>query len=353
MKLKRAVRVIIMCLCVFFGIQGMQKILIPFSSHDTNQNRTFYEQPDNTIDVLAVGTSLMMMGFSPLRMYDKTGITAYNRASSCQAPQITYFTVKKTLKTQKLKAVICSATVLTIKFNYDKKEAWLRRGMDYKKFSADKIKIAKDLASRSKEQSLASYIFPILRYHSRWTDVFKGELTDERDGEYDYNRGYTPIYGHLERPNVAARNLANREKIIISDDTKYWMGKTIQLCKENNVKFIIIGNMTMQWTKGMHNATKDYADKMNVDFYDYNFSPYQEECGLDWEKDFYDRKHTNIFGVFKLTDDIGKILVEKYKIGKSKLPEKVKAQYREDIKRLMQKYQEALNGKTDNKITWE
>lgn len=57
----------------------LQNRLIPHHDLYSSQFKTFYNTPRNSIDVLVVGTSTVMVGVSPLKIYDETGILAHNR----------------------------------------------------------------------------------------------------------------------------------------------------------------------------------------------------------------------------------------------------------------------------------
>ena len=204
----------ILAVCLFYA----QQQLIPFNDQDTNQTATFYETEEDSVDVLTVGASSVMVSFSPLRLYENTGITSYVRCSSVQAPPVTYLNVKESLKTQKPKLVVVSAYTLLLEYDYDEYESWLRRGMDYKKLSIDKIKIAKAISDRSEWQTTSSFIFPILRYHARWKNILNGENHKEHLGEYDYMHGQFPVYKHKTIEDVSAEKMAETELAHITDD---------------------------------------------------------------------------------------------------------------------------------------
>ena len=346
---KNVIKIVCFLIILTTSVLLVQHYFMPFGEHDTNQTLSFYELEEDSVDVLFVGTSLMMMGVSPLKIYDSTGISSYNRACSVQFPQITYLTVKETLKTQHPKVVMCSAISVINSFNYDKWEPWLRRGMDYKKLSVDKLEIAEDIVERSSNQTLSSYVMPLLRYHSRWSELIT-EGYDERYGDYDYLRGMTAVYKHKYIEDRSHINLQNMEKATITKDISYWLKKTIKLCKKNDIEFVIVGNKMNRWTGGMHNTVQKFADENNVDFLDYNLPPLVNTCDLDWETDYCDRKHTNVNGTLKFSETLGQVLQEKYRLKPSRISDDAKKQYEKDINRFKKDCRRGL--KDGTAITW-
>ena len=73
----------------------------------------YYEEPEQSLDVLFCGASTVRNGMSPVQMFKEYGFTAYSRATSIQAPVISYNLLLETLETHKLKAVVIDATTLS------------------------------------------------------------------------------------------------------------------------------------------------------------------------------------------------------------------------------------------------
>ena len=84
------VTVIFALLLVFAG-----KLFTPYYIQDTDQNRTFYKTEKNTVDVLIAGSSTLLVGLSPLEIWEDYGIVAHTRASTVQAPPVTWLNIKE------------------------------------------------------------------------------------------------------------------------------------------------------------------------------------------------------------------------------------------------------------------
>lgn len=323
----------------------VQRGLLPYSWMDTNQAKTFYKISDNSTDVVAIGTSLMLMSFSPLRMYDKTGVSSYNRASSVQYPRVAYFVVKETLKTQKPKVIICSAMSLFNNRDVDRQEPWIRRSMDYKKLSIDKIKAAVEIDKDSETQSALSYVLTLLRYHSRWDEFFATGL-NSKFGNYDYSRGHVKNYNHRTEEEIANMERHDKADPYIDEKCKESYRKIVKLCRDNGVKFLFVGNIHQKWNDKFHKVTAEFAKETGADFIDYNSPEMMKACGLEWEYDFADWKHTNVRGAIKFTDHLSAYLVEKYHLKESALTTEDRLQYKKDIEKFYMKCSKGLNDGT-------
>lgn len=324
---KSIIFVLILVLCLL----GINRALFPFSEHDTNQTKTFYETEENSVDVLFLGTSLMMMSVNPLRVYDDTGIVTYNRACSCQSPQIAYLTLEETLETQSPKVVVLAAGALIIPYDYEFREPFLRRGMDYKKFSWTKYEAAKDISKQSGGvQTVQSYFFPLLRYHARWGEVLVNGI-DSFDYEYDYLHGYYATTKVVAQEDISGERMVSSKAYEVDENTRYWYGRIIELCKENDIEVLAVGNFDLRWTAKKHTVIEAYCEEMGIDFIDYNYEPLKSQLGIDLEKDMYDLKHTNIRGSLKVTDSLSYYIRDKYNLAPSKTSDNVKKQFEEDI----------------------
>ena len=133
----------------------------------------YYEEAGNH-DVIFIGDCEVYSNFSPIEMYRQQGITAYVRGTSQQLIWQSYYILKETLKYETPKVVVFNVNAM--RYDEPVKEEFHRLTIDKMKWSPEKVGIIQ--ASMTEEETFLSYVFPILRYHSRLT-----ELTAE-DWEY-------------------------------------------------------------------------------------------------------------------------------------------------------------------------
>ena len=153
--LKNVIKTIAFIAILLIIVLGIQREFIPFEYQDTIQARTFANlTEENSVDILITGTSSIMVGISPLKIYQDAQITSHVRGNSRQPPQVMYLDVKDALRSQKPKLLVCSAGMMLTDFDVDEEEVRVRRGMDYMPLTIDKIKVAYAVVKESEWQTI-------------------------------------------------------------------------------------------------------------------------------------------------------------------------------------------------------
>lgn len=286
----------------------------------------YYDEPKNH-EVVFIGDCEVYANFSPMVIYEETGITSYVRGSSQQLLWQSYYILEETLKYEKPKVVVFNVNAM----RYDKpvSEAYNRLALDRMKWSKEKYEMIK--ASMTDEENMASYVFPILRYHSRFD-----QLTKE-DFEYLFKKKKNTYNGFLINKNVkpveslpTKRKLANYQ---FSDITYSYLDKITNLCKENNIELVLIKAPSVYpfWYDEYDQQIQDYADKNGLKFI--NFLDNVDEIGIDYKTDTYDSGlHLNLYGATKLSKYFAKILQEQFDLTDYRNDESVNSYYQERLK---------------------
>ena len=321
---------------VFLGIVvailvGLEPFFVPFFGKDTNQAATYYEIPENAIDVLVVGGSMTRVSVSPLEIYKKTGIAAYNRGSARQLPEISWLNVKEAFKKQDLKLVIINTSTLVNKTGADMDEPFIRRGMDYRKFDLDKLKIAIEFCRQSEWQNVATYVFPVLRYHDNWKKMGETYRTKQEKAAYDYMHGQYPVYKHLYMETQQLKQVNKPFQLV--DRAVEYQTKIIEMCKEHDCQVLLLEMPDSRWTTAKHQAVQDFADSVGVRFIDFNTDNLLEKLGITWQDDFYEGHHLNVKGSMKATHYLCDVLTNDFGLQSSDLSDELKKQFEEDYVR--------------------
>ena len=169
--MKNIVKAISFLVILIIVIDFVGQIFIPRWNDEwiaTPIIKDFYDLPKNSLDVLAVGSSQVVRGFSGLELYKNYGISAYGIGTGQQSIQSSYAWIKESTKTQNEK-VVC----LEIKMLFeDTPEEQNRKALDNMKFSSNKLESIIDIAWKEKSyETFISYLFPITRFHSRWKEI--------------------------------------------------------------------------------------------------------------------------------------------------------------------------------------
>ena len=268
----------------------------------------YYDDPTDH-DVVFIGDCELYENISPVYLWENFGINSYVRGSAQQLIWQSYYLAEETIKLEHPKAIVFN--VLSMKYNVPQNEAYNRMSIDGMKWSKSKIDNIK--ASMTEEENFIEYVFPILRYHSRWSD-----LTSE-DFKYMFHRDKVSFNGYYMRVDVKpAENVPEGKPLPdyqFGDNAYYYLDKLTQLCKDNDVQLILVKAPTLYpyWYDEWDQQIVDYAKANDLSYI--NFLNAQDEIGLDWTTDTYDGGlHLNLAGARKLSEYFGKLLSEDFAI---------------------------------------
>ena len=336
-KIKTVFRVIIFIIIGLIILHFLDNIFLPKWVNPidpaTARLKGFYLEEENTLDTLIIGTSGASRGYSPLKVWEDYGITGYNLGSSYQTMPMAYYKLCEALKYQKPKVFILEMDAL-YRWNNPTEES-KRKLFDNLKLDDIKFKAINDKSL--KLDNKLSYIFPILRFHSRWNELEKNDFKRNLRNEYDAvaYKGIPMI--KRVKPYIDTNDyMGEKGKTveILQEDIEY-INKMIQLCKEKNIKMLWVEiPCAHSWSLAMSNAVTELANKYGIEYIDYNLQSKRDEIGFDWTKDTYDAGgHTNIYGAEKVSKDIGKILSEKYNCTSHKNDEHISKTWNEELER--------------------
>lgn len=304
-KIKK-VFVVIASLLVLILILGLlQSLLIPKTDvRERSMIAEYYEDTGNH-NVIFVGDCEVYENISPVTIYEKTGLTSYVRGTSSQMVWQSYYILEDTFKYEKPDAVFLN--VLSLRQGTDNDEAYNRMTIDGMKLSDAKIGAIK--ASMVEGESFLSYIFPILRYHSRWGDIGSEDFKYMFDTVKNTHSGYLmrcdvkPMTG-LPNPSVLADYSLPEKKL-------EYLDKIVKLCKNEGVRLVLIKSPTLypHWYEEWDKFIENYAKDNDLSYI--NFQKYAEDIGIDWETDTYDNGiHLNLYGAEKYSAFLAEKMLE-------------------------------------------
>lgn len=260
-------------------------------------------------DVIFVGDCEVYANFSPMELYREAGITSYIRGSSQQLIWQSYYVLKETFRCETPRAVVFN--VNSMRYSEPVSEAYNRLTIDKMKWSREKVDIIR--ASMTEEEDFLSYVFPILRYHSRFD-----ELTAE-DVRFLFRSQDTTWNGHLMNKNVKPLDKLPTKRILadyaFAEVCWDYLNQMLALCREHGTELILIKAPSVYpfWYDEYDAQIQEYADKNGLKFY--NFLDHVEQIGIDYTQDTYDGGlHMNLAGATKLSRYFAEILSERHKL---------------------------------------
>lgn len=286
----------------------------------------YYRESGNH-DVIFIGDCEVYANFTPMEMYREQGITAYVRGSSQQLIWQSYYVLKETLEYETPKVVVLNVNAM--RYSEPVSEAFHRLTIDKMRWSDEKVGIIR--ASMMEEETFLSYVFPILRYHSRFD-----ELTKE-DFQYFLRTKDNTWNGHLVNQNVLPVESLPTKRVLadytFGDICWDYLEQMRQLCVDNGVELILIKAPSVYpyWYEEYDAQIQEYADKNGLAFY--NFLDYVEQIGIDYQLDTYDEGlHLNLSGATKLSKFFANILAREHGIPDHRADGELAAEYAEKLR---------------------
>lgn len=259
-------------------------------------------------DVIFIGDCEVYESFIPSVMWEKYGISSYVRGSAQQLAWHSYYLLEETFKYESPRVVVFN--VLALKYGEPQSEAYNRMTLDGMRWSTSKVGAI--FASMTEGESFIDYVFPLLRYHSRITELGEDDFKYAfREPERVSHSGYLMQAGIVPMPEDIGTPLTRLDDL--PDSSMEYLERMRLLCEENGAELVLVKAPTNHtrywWYEQWEMQICDYAEQNGLVYY--NLIPLCEEIGIDWSRDTYDEgMHLNVYGAEKTSEYFGKILSE-------------------------------------------
>lgn len=287
-------------------------------------------------DVVFVGDCECYENFSPVVLWQEHGISSTIRGSAQQLIWQSYYLLEDTLRYEKPDVAVFN--VLSMKYATPQNEAYNRMSIEGMRWSKSKIDCIK--ASMTEEESFLSYVFPILRYHSRWS-----ELTAD---DFKYYFGAKPNFfsGYYLRADIkAAEDVPEGRPLTdynFGDTCWEYLDKMRTLCEDNGIQLLLVKAPSLYpyWYDEWNTQIIEYAEKYNLPYVNFLDEDIMSRTGIDYQNDTYDGGlHMNLYGAEKLSTWLGNYLVQQYALEDRRDESELAAEWEEICSRYQEEYQ--------------
>jgi len=288
---------------LFLG--GLQRLLVPKYMGRVVEGAFIGEYYKETTphDVIILGNCEAYENISPAVLWREYGITSYIRGSANQLIAQSYYLLEDTLRYETPKAVIFSISAIQ-QFDQEN-ESYNRMTMDGMRWSSSKWKAI--MATKTEEEHMIEYIFPLLRFHSRIQEL------EEDDFTYYFKRNQVSHNGYYMRADVRAAEEfpPARRRADYSFDPRAveYLDKMRTLCEEKGITFILMKAPSLYpvWYDQWDAQVREYADTYGLLYV--NCYADRDAIGIDYSQDTYDKGlHMNVYGAEKMSLYWGEIL---------------------------------------------
>lgn len=280
----------------------------------------FYDQPDDTLEVVFLGASTIRHGVIPTQLYEEYGICSYDLVSSAQPMYASYYWLREAYRfhSDSLKCVVLDVASM----QHDRSEQKYIVALQRMRLSKNKYHAAKDITDTLED--FIYYMSPLYAYHDRWKELTDVDFRKINEKSYAESlntglRGYGSLYTQLITQDYNYTDVPvlsyfeeSEEKEEFGEEQVLYFQNIVNFCNENELQLILLRTPTHEedWSDAQHNAVQELADESGLEFIDFNYSPYAEEIDYDAALDKSDSKHLNQTGAEKLTAWVGQYLVE-------------------------------------------
>ncbi len=302
-KIRKVVNFILLVAALVLTFVVVERVFNLKTEHGIRQARDMYAQPENSIDVVFMGSSHIHCDINTAVLWEEYGIAAYDYSAAEQPLWMTYYYLQEICKTQKPKVMVLdfySAGTFYDEYQY----TYLTDNLNGFKFSRNKIKMIMDSCEPDK---VLDYFPSFMTYHSRYFEL------EDKDFEYLFAskkdrasfKGFTPYFEVEAFP----KNENDPDDITpLPEKTDEYLNKIIDYCNENDIGifFIVSPYLSEDEATRMYN----YVEKLALDkgiLYE-NGNDYYETLGLDFEQDLNDNSHLNYRGSIKYTRHVADLI---------------------------------------------
>lgn len=257
-------------------------------------------------DVLFFGTSHVVNGINPMELYNNYGIISYNMANHSEEMYITYYNMLLALQETHPKLIVLDA--FGIVDSTSVKKSMMHRAFDSYPITLQKIKAIRELSTKDDLlDNMFEYLFNFSLYHSRWKDI------EKEDFQVNKNRLKGAEFLKQINTRVNTNNYESAPIIREDIDNIKAFRKIIKYCKQNDIQVLVTFDPCTPGEKviGRSKYIEEICNENEVNYINF----LQDRELINYTSDFADQwSHLNPAGAKKLTNYIGKYIIENYNI---------------------------------------
>jgi len=267
----------------------------------------WYEQEEDTVDLLILGSSHAFENVNTAVLYDQYGISSYVLAGSVQPFWNSWYYLKEALRTQRPKLVILEGYLAVQDFEYGDHSWIIKNNLGIKNCFAR----LSSIAVSAPEDKADDYIFSYRLWHSRYEEINESDFPDYYEKPlYEYFKGFLINWEttSFEKPGVetyqGVKSINRKEEL--------YFRKIIELCQQQDIPVMVFVSPYVlseeEW--GNYRYLESVAAEYQVPFIDYNSEEEYVRMGIDFGRDMADIGHLNYLGNVKFTSALGEDVLQ-------------------------------------------
>lgn len=305
MKKHKWLPAVLLSFALFITVSDLAAwLLIPLRQSYGGTWESYRQEEEDSVDILFFGSSLTYCNIVPSVIWEESGISTYLMAGPEQTIPITYSYIKEACRTQHPKVVALEITGMF----YPRYCNFTKANIAYMPWFLNRL----EATFRAAEPELrAGLLFPILDYHSRWSEVTKAEIRTHLAPPIDLLAGYTFLDTVVPQGEVTYRDYTAESRDYARNLT--YLQAIYNFCQEKGMELLLF----LTPSKGqippeaLDQLKADISALSGATFIDFN--EHFDELGIDDSTDWHDFLHFNCRGAEKfsrylaayLADEVG------------------------------------------------
>jgi len=279
-------------LVLSFVLSYAAYVLTPKYDYGICPITNLYRQEQNSIDVLALGTSCAYAGVNTNVLWEEYGIAAYNLCGAEQPYWISYYYLEEALKTQKPKLILLDAKAALYNQEHSKRGRTILSTYGIR----SPITRMKAISACVDEADFAGFALAFPEVHSNYS-----QLTAESFAYPPTNGGRGADWkGYIEMNDTDPHQKptfvwTDTQKPIHEKQAEYFV-KTVELAKEHGIPVLLVGYPTPDYANEhlYFNSLWALAEANGVQGMNYNDPTLRVR--MSYSSHFADWQHMNIKG---------------------------------------------------------
>lgn len=301
---------------VFLGIgillfQAISYMLRPVSSDFYRADFAgFYGEEKDSLDIVGIGGSALDRYLNNPVLWEEYGVTSYNMTTASQSCFLMEDLIDEVEKTQSPKLYVIETRKFVQAESRDLNSDKFCFVIDNMNYSWNRIEMINSMTDDWSER--INFYFDIIAYHDSWEDFGSENLEYIDNAVFQEKKGWGNIRKVKKIKEPKMLSLTEEDAVPISDVSEKAIISLMEKCKKENIPVLFV---TTPWKIDADSQKKNLYLSQLIEEYGFEFldcNLYMEEMGLDFATDFYNSKHTNVFGAEKVTRFIGDYIKENY-----------------------------------------
>ena len=269
----------------------------------------FYRQPENTVDVVYIGSSNCYAFWNDVYAWQRYGITVYPYTCGNMPYYATEYIITEVRKTQPNAKFLINVNGVE---GEDMGVKTIHNLLDYMPWSKNKVDLLNRLCDINGYSFLdrLEYYFPWLRLRATAVEILKKGVKPKDDG---YKGAPTYVAYLSKSVDIAGYYMHSKAEGGLPESYADATERLLDFCDAQNVDVVFVtvprAEMSINTIKSINQVNAMIRER---GYETLELTDETDAIGFDLTQDYYNLEHSNIHGACKFTDYLAKYLIGRF-----------------------------------------